>query len=212
MSSKQEEYPHIKWDNGSYFVSLPMDDGKNVIEAKWEPEITYIVRIRKYDDEKWSFGFETPLTVCNFVDLKPNQMYMMKVSHGTDQGERVIHRIRGKANQKGEFGNIEPFDEFKFESNIRPKVIWSGKMFLVSLTIDGNVVNARWQPSVTSVIRLRKVGDKHWSVGFETPLTGTKTVDLEADTKYQMQLTHKSEYGESEPAYAEVRTKPGVDI
>ena len=210
MRSKQEEYPHIKWDNGSYFVSLPINDGKNVIEAKWKPEITYIVRIRKYDGGEWSFGFETPLNVCNFVDLRPNAMYVMKVSHRTDQNEDIIHRIRGKANQEGEFGNIEPFDESKFENNIRPKVSWTGKMFFVSLPVDGKVVNARWQPSVTSVIRLRKVGDKYWSIGFETPLTGTKIVDLEADTEYQMQLTHKNEYGESKPVFTKVRTNPKV--
>ena len=64
--------PDIKWDGKTWFVTLPVEDGK-VLEAKSEPGLTYVIRIRQRGtDQSWSFGFETPIPSCTFVDLKPD--------------------------------------------------------------------------------------------------------------------------------------------
>ena len=53
--------PDIKWDGKTWFVTLPVEDGK-VLEAKSEPGLTYVIRIRQRGtDQSWSFGFETPI-------------------------------------------------------------------------------------------------------------------------------------------------------
>lgn len=41
----------------------------------------------------------------------------------------------------------------------------------VSLPVtDGRALNATWEPGLTYVTRIREVGTKEWSVGFETPI------------------------------------------
>ena len=47
--------PDIKWDGNTWFVTLPVEDG-NVLEAKWSPPFTYVVRIREAGSDQWSFG------------------------------------------------------------------------------------------------------------------------------------------------------------
>ena len=67
--------PEIKWDGKTWFVTLPVEDSK-VLEAKWEPGLTYVVRIRESGAEQpWSFCFETPIPSCTFVDLKTDTEY-----------------------------------------------------------------------------------------------------------------------------------------
>ena len=90
-----------------------------------------------------------------------------------------------------------------------PKVEWKDETFFVSLPDKrGRVMSARWKPTVTSVVRIRPVGEEKWSVGFETPLNGCSFVGLEPGVEYQVKLTHKNISGESEPAYMKVQTNP----
>ena len=44
-----------------------------MIDAKWEPGLTHVMRIREKGASEWSFGFETPITGCTFTDLKPTR-------------------------------------------------------------------------------------------------------------------------------------------
>ena len=216
VTKHEHNNPILKWDGDTFFVSLPIDGG--VIEKKWKPRITYIVRVRKIvsneEQENWSFGYETPFTICNFVGPEPttlldaNAYYEMKFSHKTDGGERTVATIRGRPNEMGEFGNIGPISNENIEEEKNPTVKWNGNMFFVSLSVEGKLLDARWQPSVTSVIRTRKVGEGKWSLGFETPLSHCTTVDLQPDTEYEARLSHKNKAGEGSPAFSRIRTLP----
>ena len=89
-----------------------------------------------------------------------------------------------------------------------PGIEWKESMFHVSLPDKrGRVIKARWKPAITSVVRIRPLGEEQWSVGFETPLHGCSFVGLEPDTEYEVQVTHKNEHGESEPALSKLRTE-----
>lgn len=88
--------PSIKWDGKTWFVSLPTDRG--VVDARWNQPVTFVVRIREKGTEQWSVGFETPLTSCSFVDLKPDTEYEMEVTSKNDVGasEPLRSTIRTK--------------------------------------------------------------------------------------------------------------------
>ena len=88
-----------------------------------------------------------------------------------------------------------------------PKVEWKDEMLIVSLPDNkGRIMEAQWKPLVTSVIRIRRVGEEKWSVGFETPINGCSFVGLDPGVEYEVKLTHKNAIGEGEPAYKKVRT------
>ena len=90
-----------------------------------------------------------------------------------------------------------------------PQLKWDGEMILVSLPDNrGRIIEARWNPSVTSVIRIREKGAASWSPGFETPFNMCSFVGLNPDAEYEVQLTHKNEAGESEPAVSTIKTAP----
>ena len=59
------------------------------MEAKWNPNLTFVVRVREVGTDKWSFGFETPLTCCTLVDLKPDTEYEMQV-----RGKNALAKAR----------------------------------------------------------------------------------------------------------------------
>ncbi len=90
-----------------------------------------------------------------------------------------------------------------------PQLKWDGRMFSVSLPDKlGRTLRAKWIPTVTSVVRIRESGTQAWSPGFETPVTGCAFVGLKPDTDYDLQVTHKNEAGEGEPATTTVKTNP----
>ena len=71
MPRQQARSPQVRWDDDTWHVTLPLEDGR-VIDANWKPGMTYVVRIREALTEQWSFGFKTPITGFTFVDLKPD--------------------------------------------------------------------------------------------------------------------------------------------
>lgn len=77
--------PSVQWREGEFKVSLPLQDG--VVDAKWRPGTTSVVRIRKSGTESRSPGFETPLNGCSFVGLEPNTDYEIQVTHKNAAGE-----------------------------------------------------------------------------------------------------------------------------
>lgn len=85
MSSRTKD-PVLKWDGESIFVSLPDKLGR-VIEVKWNPTVTSVVRIRESGTEVWGPGFETPFNKCSFVDLEPDTEYDVQVTHKNNDGE-----------------------------------------------------------------------------------------------------------------------------
>ncbi len=85
MSSRTKD-PVLKWEGESIFVSLPDKLGR-VLEVKWNPTVTSVVRIRESGTKVWSPGFETPFNRCSFVDLKPNTEYDVQVTHKNNVGE-----------------------------------------------------------------------------------------------------------------------------
>ena len=90
-----------------------------------------------------------------------------------------------------------------------PLLKWDGEMISVSLPDKlGRTQKARWNPTVTSVVRIREAGTVAWSPGFETPFNKCSFVDLKPDTEYDLQVTHKNDAGESEPAISTIKTDP----
>ena len=97
MTKRQKKiYPNVKWDGKEFFVSLPVDDGKSVIEAKWQPGITYIIQVREVGSDEWSLGFETPLTSCSFSGLKPDTEYeaQLRAKNSAGVGEPAYAKAR----------------------------------------------------------------------------------------------------------------------
>lgn len=91
-----------------------------------------------------------------------------------------------------------------------PELRWDEGMIHVSLPKRmGRTLEARWKPGVTTVVRIRRSGTATWTPGFETPFNTCSFVDLKPETEYEVQVTHKNEAGESEPAIASVTTHPG---
>ena len=90
-----------------------------------------------------------------------------------------------------------------------PVLMWDGEMISVLLPDKlGRVLEARWNPTVTSVVRIRESGTEAWSPGFETPFNMCSFVDLKPDTEYDVQVTHKNDVGESEPSISSMKTDP----
>ena len=89
-------------------MRLPLQEG-NDLEASWNPELTYIVRIREAGTEAWSFRFETPLTHFSFVDLKPDTEYEMQVCARNASGQGKPQLIRIKTSPIGNTDNVIPF-------------------------------------------------------------------------------------------------------
>ena len=101
-----------------------------------------------------------------------------------------------------------PMDEKMFSNRQNPELKWDGKTIFVSLPEKrGRVMEAKWNPTITSVIRIREVRTEEWSIGFETPFNMCSFVGLKPDTEYEVQLTHKNTEGEGAPAYTSIRTK-----
>lgn len=61
--------PKIEWNDGEFKVSLPVQGG--MIDAKWRPTVTSVIRIREIGTETWSPGFETPLNACTLSIYDP---------------------------------------------------------------------------------------------------------------------------------------------
>ena len=91
-SSRSQTKPPVIWNANTKTFSIVLsglrDLGtKDTLEAEWEPPLTYVVRIRESTGGSWSIGFETPLTACSFVDLKPNTEYEVEVRSKNSNGE-----------------------------------------------------------------------------------------------------------------------------
>ncbi len=90
-----------------------------------------------------------------------------------------------------------------------PKLKWDDGMIRVSLPDKlGRILEVSWNPTITSVVRIREAGTAAWSPGFETPFNQYSFVDLKPDTEYELQMTHKNDAGESEPAISRIKTDP----
>ena len=102
--------PEIKWDGKTWFVTLPVENGQ-VLEAKWEPGLTYVIRIREAGTQAWSFGFETPIASRTFVDLKPDTEYELEVRAKHAAGEGPPSFLAMHTNPTGGSSNVIPFPQ-----------------------------------------------------------------------------------------------------
>ena len=108
MPAQQAANPRIAWEEGTWHVKLPLEDGR-VVDAKWKPNATYVVRIREARIEDWSFGFESPITSFTFVDLKPDTEYVFQVRTKTAAGEGPPSFFNVRTGPEGNSGNVVPF-------------------------------------------------------------------------------------------------------
>ena len=91
-STKRQSKPPVSWNGNTKTFSIVLSGLKGLrardgVEAEWSPPITYVVRIREANTGSWSYGFETPLTGCGFVGLKPDTEYEIEVRSKNDHGE-----------------------------------------------------------------------------------------------------------------------------
>ncbi len=99
--------PKVEWNEGEFKVSLPVQGG--MIDAKWCPAFTSVIRIREVGADAWSPGFETPLNACTFVGLRPDTEYEVQVTHKTSSGEGPPTSLRYKTGSDGHVSNVIPF-------------------------------------------------------------------------------------------------------
>ena len=106
MTQPPKPSPENKWDGKTWSVTLPVERGK-VLETKWEQDHTYVVRIREAGTG--SFGFETPIPDCTFVDLNPDTEYEVQVRAKHAAGEGEPAHLRMRTDPAGAATNIIPF-------------------------------------------------------------------------------------------------------
>ncbi|MYF52837.1 MAG: fibronectin type III domain-containing protein [Gammaproteobacteria bacterium] len=89
-----------------------------------------------------------------------------------------------------------------------PKLSWKDGLISVSLPNKlGHILEAQWKPAKTTVLRIREENSDEWSLGFEIPLDSCAFVDLKPDTEYEVMITQKNDFGESEPVIDKLKTK-----
>ena len=81
----------ISWDQNNRMFTILLrgfvrTEETQQLEIKWSPHFTYVVRIREVGEQKWSYGFETPVTGCGFSGLSPNTEYEFKLTTKNSQG------------------------------------------------------------------------------------------------------------------------------
>ena len=108
VTSRQDK-PPVSWDGNTKTFSITLSGLKDVgtvdtVQAAWKPPFTYVVRIREVNSGKWSFGFETPLTACGFVDLEPDTDYEVEVRSKDSRGESNPTSVRVRTNAEGGVG------------------------------------------------------------------------------------------------------------
>jgi hypothetical protein len=108
-STTSQSKPPVTWNGNTKTFSIVLSGLKGVgagdgIEAEWTPPITYVVRIREANTGKWSFGFETPLTGCGFVGLKPDTEYEIEVRSKNAHGESSPVLVKARTSREGILG------------------------------------------------------------------------------------------------------------
>ena len=100
-SNRRQDKRPVSWNGRAKTFSIVLSGLEalgetETLEAEWKPPFTYVVRIREANAGDWSFGFETPLTACGFVDLKPDTEYEVEVRTKNAFGEShpVIAKVR----------------------------------------------------------------------------------------------------------------------
>ena len=86
MPPTDNSYSKIEWDGKTRSVTLPLEDG-SLLNAKWEPALTYVDRIRESGTQNWSPGFQTPAFDCTFADLKPHAEYEVQLRSRSASGD-----------------------------------------------------------------------------------------------------------------------------
>ena len=105
-SIRQQDKPPVSWDGNAktFHIALSGLKGlgnKDTLEAEWKPPVIYVVRIREADGGRWSFGFETPLTTCGFVNLNPDTEYEVEVRAKNSSGESEPALFKVRTNPEG---------------------------------------------------------------------------------------------------------------
>ena len=105
-SVQRQTIAPVSWDANAKIFSIVLSGSGDTlvghsVQATWKPPFTYVVRIRETNSGEWSFGYETPLTSCSFVDLKPDTDYEVEVRSKNDQGVSEPARIRVRTSPEG---------------------------------------------------------------------------------------------------------------
>ncbi|MXY46852.1 MAG: fibronectin type III domain-containing protein [Chloroflexi bacterium] len=109
---EQDNWSNASQVNPTHFLGRRCKDVPHSytrVRGEWAPPVVYVVRIREAGSGKWSHGFETPFTSCNFVDLKPDTEYELEVRAKNDYGESEATRARGRTDPSGGLSHFMPW-------------------------------------------------------------------------------------------------------
>lgn len=85
----------IRWTGKTWEISLSVD-GK-ALQFNWDPPCTFVWRVKRVGEEKWSFGAATPIPHIQIIDLEENaeyEIHIVAVSESAGESEPVILKIR----------------------------------------------------------------------------------------------------------------------
>ena len=107
--TNSQRKPPISWNGQTDTFTIRLNGlkgrgGRSSVEAEWAPPVTYVVRIREVGSSEWSFGFETPLTGCRFVGLKPDTEYEVEVQSKNAHGESGPALVKHRTGPNGDLG------------------------------------------------------------------------------------------------------------
>lgn len=83
--------------------------GGGTLTAKWNPDTTYVVRIREAGTSDWSIGFETPVAGGTFRDLNSDTEYEVEFRLRCPAGESDPIPVRFRTDPAGQGGKVIPF-------------------------------------------------------------------------------------------------------
>lgn len=89
-----------------------------------------------------------------------------------------------------------------------PSVAWDGAQFLVSLPVEGRVLDATLTPRWIYTVCIRETSEQDWSPGFVTPFTHCSLTGLKPDTEYELQVVANSKKREVKYPIGKARTTP----
>ena len=108
MTQGNKPGPEIKCDRKNWLVTHPVENGM-FLDPRWEPGLTYVIRIREAGTQDWSFGFEIPIASCTFVDLKPDTEYELQFRAKNAAGEGAPSYLTMRTNSAGGSSNTSRF-------------------------------------------------------------------------------------------------------
>ena len=93
-----------------------------------------------------------------------------------------------------------------------PRIEWTEGEFRVLLLLQGGMIDVKWRPGTTTVVRIRESRYANLEPWLETPLNGYSFFCLKPNTKNEIQVTHKNEAAEGPPNKLRCKTRSNGNV